>query len=352
MGEVPPKGTDETPSREAPTSSRFPDGGPTGMPTVAQPHQAWALDMQRGAGNAALARALSDPAGATLARAPAPTGTVTSDGQSQPIPGMAIKAKGGPDAETAREQQIARGLDSMMVHARLRMLESRNQLTAATESFRDYASSAIDALDGDPSDYWGLINVATGVVAGVVGVAFPPAAIAAAIAVAIQGAIQTTVTAETKAAGGKAKDEAKAAMRAFATGTRDGFDKGSDAARAQAGPVYQTAWKLSLKDDGARVQFESGQTKDLEDLCDRVGVTNPATQDLFGQALRKLNGAFGSWLGEQKFKADHTRFEQLLGENAPGSAEAKERKKLMGEGETVGTAAAEAAIKARQGAKP
>jgi hypothetical protein len=141
-------------------------------------------------------------------------------------------------------------------------------------------------------------------------------------------------------------------MRAFATGTRDGFDKGSDAVRAQNGPVYQTAWKLSLTDDGARVQFESGQTKDLEELCDRVGVTNPATQDLFGQTLRKLNAAFGSWLGEQKFKAEHTRFEQLLGEHAPGSDEAKERKKLMGEGEAAGTAAAEAAIKARQGAKP
>jgi hypothetical protein len=299
--------------------------------------------MQRTAGNAAVCRALARK----------PKGTIVSDGKSAEIDGSTITAKGGPDAETAREMQIARGLDAMMTHARLRMLESRNQMHAATESFRDYAIVQIDGMDGSPSDYWGFVNIATGLAGSIVSIAFPPAALAVAISSAIVGAVKLSVTADVAAARADAKEKAKAAMRGIATGVRDGFDKGSEKARATpGGPIYKAAWMWSLTDDDARVQFESGQTADLDALCDRAGVTDPAAHDLFAPTLRQLNGEFGAWLGKAKFNQDHTVFDQLLADADPTSDQFRERKALMDSGKAAGVADADKKIEARNHPTP
>jgi hypothetical protein len=313
------------------------------------------LMLQRTAGNAAVARAAAAN-GPVIARrggrgqAAPPTGTVQSEnGAVEEIEGATISGGAGYDSETEREMNIQRGLGDTMDSARIRMLETRTAVSSACESFRDHAISRIDAMDGAPSGYWAIAGGLAAATAGVVGALFPPAAIALAIGAAIQGAVQGAITEEVSNQRGDEKEQAKQAMRRFATATRDGFDIGAAEARSEDGPIYQRLWTLSLSDEEARLQFEAGSVEARAALLDQVGVTDPATNNAFELTLRALIERFGEWMGTQAYNNawGNTGFDEMLSEHR-GTDQYAERMDMVGAEQSVGTSFADEAVRSRQ----
>jgi hypothetical protein len=317
------------------------------------------LGLQRGAGNASVARAIHQHAeGSRLSREPRrpPMGTVTDDTGSRPIEGSVVT--GGPetDPEVLRELQIARTVPQVTQQARLRLLETRSHVTSAVESFRDYATSQIDGMDSAPSGYWGLVRTGAGLIGTIVTVAFPAGgaalAIGVAISLAIQGAVQTDITEGETADFGRLKENAKGAMRQFATQTRNGFDAAVTnlTGGGTGGPIHRSVYDLSVTDDGARMQLESGQEADLNAICDRIGVP-PPSPEIFDHILRGLQQQFGEWKATQEFNEDHTRMWQMVAEADPSSDVGRERQRRRAEGRAAGGAAAEQAIEERRRAQ-
>jgi hypothetical protein len=315
------------------------------------------LMLQRTAGNAAVARAAATN-GPVIARrggrgeaAAPPTGTIeSSNGAVEEIEGATVTGEAGYDAETEREMNIARGLGVTMDSARIRMLETRTGVSSACESFRDHAIARIDAMDGSPSGYWAIAGGLAAAAAGVVGTLFPPAAIALAIGTAIQAAVQGAITEEVSSARGDEKEQAKQAMRRFATATRDGFDRGAEQARDPEGPIYQRLWTLSLTDEEARLQFEAGTVESRAELLDMVGVTDPATNNAFELTLRALTDRFSEWMGRQAYANQWgtTGLDEMLADYRHTDQYA-ERAELIGAEQSAGSSFVDEAVRSRRG---
>jgi hypothetical protein len=317
------------------------------------------LGLQRSAGNASVARAIHQRAeGSTLSRRTRqpPMGTVTDDTGSRPIEGAVVTSGPETDPEVLREQQIARTVPQVTQQARLRLLETRSHVTSAVESFRDYATNQIDAMDSAPSGYWGLVRTGAGLIGTIVTAAFPAGgatlAIGVAVASAIQGAVQTDVTEEETAELARLRENAKRAMRQFATQTRDGFDAAVTnlTGSGTGGPIHKSVYDLSVTDDEARMRLESGQEPDLNAICDRIGVP-PPSPDIFDRILTGLQQEFGEWKATQEFNEEHTRMWQMVAEADPGSEVGRERRRMRAEGRAAGGAAAQQAIEERRRAQ-
>jgi len=172
----------------------------------------------------------------------------------------------------------------------------------AVENFKVDAQSQITAMDGDPSDMWGLIPTLVGTAAAVVGTIFPPAAIGAAIVAGIQAAIQTTATASIKSERGDAKDAARATLNSFAlsVSNRQAAALANIERALDTTIEEQLLWDYDLRDLMLR-----GDSAAIDDLCSRIHVPNPTTISPFARVLRGLTSDFARWMARQAFHREY-----------------------------------------------
>jgi hypothetical protein len=187
----------------------------------------------------------------------------------------------------------------------------------AVENFKVDAQGQITAMDGDPSDMWGLVPTLVGTAAAVVGTLFPPAAIGLAIVAGIQAAAQTSITAGVKSERGDAKEAARAALNSFALSVSNRQSAAmSNIERALDTTIeQQLMWDYDLRDLMLR-----GDSAAIDDLCSRIHVPNPTARSPFTGVLRGLTSDFSRWMARQAFHQEHggTGFWDMI-IDAPGT---------------------------------
>lgn len=316
---------EESSSYEAADSALSPDALPHHH-TAAQLRQASARQIQRVQGNhhfQASRVGRSGGAGSPRVQRSPPNATVTNtpDGNSSvSFSPTTITANGRYDAETEREMNIGRGSTQAYNQGVTYITQHYVKMMDAVNVFKVSAQSQIDAMEGDPSDCWGMIPTLVGTVAGVVGTVFPPLAIGAAIVAGLQALGQTAVTAGVKDARANAKQDAKNAMNAFATTMGNGQARILNSVQS---PLSQRLLTLSVTDDSARALLEVPSPEGLDNVLLMVGVPNPTQTSPYGPILEALEVQFSQWLARQRATSGMTGFHRLLSE-IPGTEDYRE----------------------------
>ncbi|KYC37265.1 hypothetical protein WA1_47480 [Scytonema hofmannii PCC 7110] len=214
---------------------------------------------------------------------------------------------------TQLEMNMTRGAGNALTRAKTYLNGHKIEVMSAVNAFKDLAEQQINSeLEGDPSDYWGLLPTLAGVIGTIVTSFIPGAnvAVGTAIAVAVQGTVQTTATAETKEARGNAKDTAKKAMREFAQKVEAGQAK---AIKSLDEKISKEMTIIAATNDEVRSLLETGSDKALDEVViDYLGIPNPSSKSPFGKVLEELQVTFAGWLTKRKLNAGRGKFDKMV----------------------------------------
>jgi hypothetical protein len=202
-------------------------------------------------------------------------------------------------------QQIERGKTAARNLAITYLTQQYVKLSNVVLDWTTHQESNIDAMSGDPGDYWDLLPILVQTVTDVAGEFFPHAK----IPMVIGGAIVEVKATHGKDEGLDAKASAKAAMRKLAKETRDSQEDFLGKATSKVDELLssESIWN----DNDALDKLERGGPADIESfVTHKLGITSVANTPPYhytGVALRLTEQTYNWSLHEGAKKHEEER---------------------------------------------
>jgi hypothetical protein len=229
---------------------------------------------------------------------------------------------GSPNGDISKEKDIKmvdvkRGMASTITRSLVYLQNFQSEIMMAVTDFKSTAQSQIEALPGDPSDYWGLLPLLAGAVLAGIAVACPAFGIGSIIIGTLAAGGQTVAVATVKGGRGDLKRSAIDGLNAFAISESN--KQTAMIARIGNDSLPTQLNDLAASDSNVLEMLELGGDLEIDTIIRMLGVPDRNTQSPYGTVLTALMVSFSEWLSTQQYQKGMTKSERMISESAPGS---------------------------------
>ena len=188
---------------------------------------------------------------------------------------------------------------------------SKTEVMLAVDTFKGHANVEIDGLDLDPSSALDLVPILMGAAGSAISLSFPPAAAAVIVATLAVGATKTVATTLIKEETADLKQNLKQGVFELGEKIKNATSAGIIKVNEQ---IPSKLNDLAATDKGVWELLKGGNDRQLDDVLARLSIRDPHQNSPFGNVLKSMMAAFGSWMAKAKFQKGMKGSDKLISE--------------------------------------
>lgn len=188
---------------------------------------------------------------------------------------------------------------------------SKTEVMLAVDTFKGHANVEIDGLDLDPSSALDLVPILMGAAGSAISLSFPPAAAAVIVATLAVGATKTVATTLIKEETAVLKQNLKQGVFELGEKIKNATSAGIIKVNEQ---IPSKLNDLAATDKGVWELLKGGNDRQLDDVLARLSIRDPHQNSPFGNVLKSMMAAFGSWMAKAKFQKGMKGSDKLISE--------------------------------------
>ena len=188
---------------------------------------------------------------------------------------------------------------------------SKTEVMLAVDTFKGHANVEIDGLDLDPSSALDLVPVLMGAAGSVISLSFPPATAAVIVATLAVGAAKNVAATGIKEETAVLKQNLKQGVFELGEKIKNATSAGIIKVNEQ---IPSKLNDLAATDKGVWELLKGGNDRQLDDVLARLSIRDPHQNSPFGNVLKSMMAAFGSWMAKAKFQKGMKGSDKLISE--------------------------------------
>ena len=188
---------------------------------------------------------------------------------------------------------------------------SKTEVMLAVDTFKGHANVEIDGLDLDPSSALDLVPILMGAAGSVISLSFPPATAAVIVATLAVGAAKNVAATGIKEETAVLKQNLKQGVFELGEKIKNATSAGIIKVNEQ---IPSKLNDLAATDKGVWELLKGGNDRQLDDVLARLSIRDPHQNSPFGNVLKSMMAAFGSWMAKAKFQKGMKGSDKLISE--------------------------------------